>query len=75
MELGRAKGVPGRALERRYILRPTLPVIITDFALMLITMWTGAIILENVFNWPGRCSSSRSGWWWAKPQSTPIFWP
>lgn len=74
MELGRAKGVPPRLLQRRYILRPTLPVIITDFVLMLITMWTGAIILENVFNWPGRGSSSRSGWW-AKPQSTPIFWP
>lgn len=53
VELGRAKGVPPRALERRYILRPTLPVIITDFALMLIAMWTGAIILETVFAWPG----------------------
>ncbi len=53
VELGRAKGVPPRALERRYILRPTLPVIITNFALMLIAMWTGAIILETVFNWPG----------------------
>lgn len=53
VELGRAKGVPPRALERRYILRPTLPVIITNFALMLIAMWTGAIVLETVFNWPG----------------------
>jgi len=53
VELGRAKGVSSRALERRYILRPTLPVVITDFALMLIVMWMGAIILEKVFNWPG----------------------
>jgi peptide/nickel transport system permease protein len=53
VELGRAKGVPNRALERRYILRPTLPTIITQFALMLIVMWMGAIILETVFNWPG----------------------
>lgn len=53
VELGQAKGVPPRTLERRYILRPTLPTIITSFALMLITMWMGAIILESVFSWPG----------------------
>jgi peptide/nickel transport system permease protein len=53
VELGQAKGVPPRLLERRYILRPTLPTIITSFALMLITMWMGAIILESVFSWPG----------------------
>ena len=35
------------------MLRPTLPTIITQFALLLITLWTGAIILETVFNWPG----------------------
>ena len=53
VEMARAKGVPGRALERRYILRPTLPPIITGFALMLISAWMGAIITESVFNWPG----------------------
>ncbi|NOR83947.1 MAG: ABC transporter permease subunit, partial [Ardenticatenales bacterium] len=26
---------------------------ITQFALMLISLWQGAIILETVFNWPG----------------------
>ena len=31
----------------------TLPTIITSFALTLISMWTGAIILETVFSWPG----------------------
>jgi hypothetical protein len=40
-------------LERRYILRPTLPTIISTFALTLITLWTGAPILEGVFKWPG----------------------
>jgi len=45
--------VPGRIVERRYILRPTLPTIITNFALLVIGLWTGAIILETVFNWPG----------------------
>ena len=53
VELARAKGLPARDIERRYILRPTLPNIITSFALLLIGLWQGAIITETVFNWPG----------------------
>ena len=53
VELARAKGLTGREVERRYILRPTLPPIITSFLLTLITMWMGQIVLEHVFNWPG----------------------
>jgi peptide/nickel transport system permease protein len=53
VEMARAKGLPPRLIERRYILRPTLSPIITSFALMLIGLWGGAIILEQVFNWPG----------------------
>jgi len=53
VELAKAKGLSSRAIERRYILRPTLPTIITSFALMAIAMWMGAIITETVFNWPG----------------------
>lgn len=53
VELAKAKGLPDRMIERRYVLRPTLPNIITSFALLLINLWTGAIILETVFNWPG----------------------
>ncbi len=53
VEMAKAKGLTSRDIERRYILRPTLPTIITSFALMLINLWTGAIILETVFNWPG----------------------
>jgi peptide/nickel transport system permease protein len=53
VEMARAKGLPDRLIERRYILRPTLSPIITSFALMLIGLWSGAIILEQVFNWPG----------------------
>ncbi len=52
VDMAKAKGLSSRAIERRYILRPTLPTIIT-FALTLIALWTGAIILETVFNWPG----------------------
>jgi peptide/nickel transport system permease protein len=53
VEMAKAKGLPSRLVEQRYILRPTLPTIITNFALLLITLWTGAIITETVFLWPG----------------------
>lgn len=53
VEMAKAKGLSDRMIERRYVLRPTLPNIITSFALLLIALWTGAIILETVFNWPG----------------------
>jgi peptide/nickel transport system permease protein len=53
VEMAKAKGLSDREIERRYVLRPTLPTIITQFALLLITLWTGAIILETIFNWPG----------------------
>lgn len=53
VEMAKAKGLPDKMIERRYVLRPTLPTIITTFALTLINLWTGAIILETVFNWPG----------------------
>ena len=53
VDLAKAKGLNDRALERRYILRPTLPNIISTFALTLIFLWQGAPITESVFNWPG----------------------
>jgi len=53
VEMARAKGLPSSQIELRYVLRPTLPPIVTSFALMLIGLWGGAIILEQVFNWPG----------------------
>ncbi len=53
VEMAKAKGLGSREIERKYILRPTLPTIITSFALLLIGLWTGAIITETVFQWPG----------------------
>ena len=53
VEMAKAKGLPSRDVERRYILRPTLPNIITNFALLIIGLWTGATITETVFLWPG----------------------
>jgi peptide/nickel transport system permease protein len=53
VELARAKGVPAAVVRRRYILRPTLPAILTHFALMLLGIWSGSVVLEVVFSWPG----------------------
>ncbi len=53
VEMAKAKGLPSGVIERRYILRPTLPTIITNFALGIIGLWSGSIILETIFNWPG----------------------
>lgn len=53
VEMAKAKGLTSREIERKYILRPTLPSIITTFALTLIYLWTGFPIMETVFNWPG----------------------
>lgn len=53
VEMAKAKGLTSRDIERRYVLRPTLPNIITNFALLLISLWVGAPIFETVFNWPG----------------------
>ncbi|MCS7094600.1 MAG: ABC transporter permease [Thaumarchaeota archaeon] len=53
VEVAKAKGIPEPQVRRRYILRPTLPPIVTDFSLTLVASWTGAIVTETVFNWPG----------------------
>lgn len=53
VEMAKAKGLTSGDIERRYVLRPTLPTIITSFALLMIGVWTGAPIFETVFNWPG----------------------
>ncbi len=53
VDMAKAKGLTARDVERKYILRPTLPNIITNFALLIITLWTGATITETVFLWPG----------------------
>jgi peptide/nickel transport system permease protein len=53
VEAAKAKGLPPRLIETRYILRPSLPPILTSFALSVIGSWGGAIITETVFQWPG----------------------
>ena len=53
VDMAKAKGLPANDIQNKYILRPTLPTIITSFALLIISTWTGAPIFETVFNWPG----------------------
>jgi peptide/nickel transport system permease protein len=53
VEMAKAKGLPHKIVDRRYILRPTLPTILTNLAFMLIGIWGGSIILERLFHWPG----------------------
>jgi len=53
VDYARARGVPPKIIERRYILRPTLPPIITSFVLTLIASWMGAMVTETIFSWPG----------------------
>ncbi len=53
VDMAKAKGLTSGMIERRYVLRPTMPTIVTSFALLVIGLWTGAIITETVFNWPG----------------------
>lgn len=53
VEIAKAKGLSDKAIERQYVLRPTLPNIVTGLALTLIGLWLGGPILETIFNWPG----------------------
>ena len=53
VELARAQGLAPSKIERSYILRPTLPYVITSFTLMVLTLWQEAIPLEYLFEWPG----------------------
>ena len=53
VEVGRAKGLPNRIIEQRYVLRPALSYIITNFSLAVLGFWQTAIALEVFFGWPG----------------------
>ena len=53
VEMAKAKGLSNRQIERRYILRPALPGLLTSFALMSIILWQEVIVLEYIFNVAG----------------------
>ncbi len=49
----RAKGMPERIVIRRYILRAALPSVITVLGLVFANVLTGAVLIEQIFSWPG----------------------
>ena len=53
VEMARAKGLSNGQIERRYVLRPALPGLLTSFALMTIVLWQEVIVLEYIFNVAG----------------------
>jgi peptide/nickel transport system permease protein len=53
VDLARAKGLQSKTLERKYILRPSLPYIITGFVTSLVGFWQLSMALEAIFRWPG----------------------
>lgn len=67
VELGIAKGLPTKLLENKYILRPAISYIITNFAVTLIGFWQMTMALEVIFDWPG------IGWLYVE-EALPNFW-
>jgi len=67
VDLAKAKGLSAKILNKKYILRPALPYIITSFTTSLITFWQLSMALEVVFRWPGL------GWLYVK-EALPNFW-
>ena len=53
VQMGHAKGLPPRRLERNYILRPNLPPILASYIDIVLISWQGVILVEGVFAWPG----------------------
>ena len=53
VEMAKAKGLRANRLQRRYVLRPVLPAVVTNFAFLALVAWEAVIITEAVFNWPG----------------------
>jgi len=53
VDLGVALGMKPRRLRRDYILKPTLPFVITNFSLLLISFWQMTMALEVIFQWQG----------------------
>jgi len=49
----RAKGLPGRTVVLRHTLRAALPAVLTVIGLAFANVMTGAVLVENIFAWPG----------------------
>ncbi|HYU18758.1 MAG TPA: ABC transporter permease, partial [Chloroflexota bacterium] len=49
----RAKGLPDRIVDRAHVLRNALIPIVTLLGYLLPAVLSGAVITEQIFNWPG----------------------
>ena len=49
----RAKGLPEHVVLVRHVLRAALPAVITVIGLAFANVMTGAVLVENIFAWPG----------------------
>ena len=48
-----AKGLPEFVVVTRYVLRAALPAVVTVIGLLFANILTGAVLVENIFSWPG----------------------
>jgi peptide/nickel transport system permease protein len=53
LELAKAKGLSQRVIDQRYVLRPTLPYLITSFSMLLVGLWQTTAALEFILHWQG----------------------
>lgn len=53
VDLGKAIGLEPKKLRKNYILKPSLPYVITSFSLILISFWQMTMALEVIFQWRG----------------------
>lgn len=49
----RARGMPERTVIARHVLRAALPTVVTVIGLVFANVLTGAVLVENIFAWPG----------------------
>jgi peptide/nickel transport system permease protein len=60
VRVARARGVPERTILLRHVTRNALLPVVTLIGLQLTAMLGGAVIVENVFSWPGIGTLARS---------------
>jgi len=53
VNVARSKGLSEKRVLHRYVLRAASPPIVTGIVLAIVASWTGAIVTELVFSWPG----------------------
>ena len=53
MRTAKAKGLPGRVVTFKHALRNALLPVVTNIGLEIPFLFTGAIVTETIFSWPG----------------------